>query len=297
MGVRAANQGMVDEGAAFESHSQAAATLFALIREVLLQHSAFETGAVDEDAYHAGVRDLQDKTAQFERKMEVLEAHQLDALTQPAAISVRIYHSWLKFIFLTLSFDSRLHFDGCTGYFQRIIALAYAFVRRDGPTSSLRLSLEPAVIVPLFDSVKRCRHPVLRRHGLDLMKMMNRHEGMWRSDGAAIVLETLVATEEADQATAYAETTAQWDNYCADPDVQDAALAVPWGLWASGYEPPTCYPWDGITPIPEEKRVLELLVLARFDLREIDLRLLLSPPDPLDPEQPYGAYKDIAVKF
>ncbi|CAH0050920.1 unnamed protein product [Clonostachys solani] len=290
--VRSTDQGMAM--ATIESYSQASSTVFALIREAMINEAAYSEGIVDEATYQFVQADLRDKTERFECQMAEFEAGHGRLLNESAAMTIRIYHCWLRFIFTLVIPCPESHFDLRLGYFQRVITLAYAVMKRQGVSKSVQLSLEPALVAPLFDVGKRCRHPALRRHGLQLLQGMNRHEGMWRSDGAAMALNAIVHVEESQMAYS-AEMVGSIENYCAVHSMQEEASAVPWDAWASpGYEPPTNYSWLGIDPIPEEQRVTIVRVVSRFDSRQLDLDLLMSSSASL---RRSGSSKRVTIKF
>jgi hypothetical protein len=57
--------------------------------------------------------------------------------------------------------------------------------------------LEVEIVGPLYWICVKCRHPVVRRRAITVLRSMHRREGMWDSDIAAIVADCVVAAEEA----------------------------------------------------------------------------------------------------
>ncbi|CAG9998574.1 unnamed protein product [Clonostachys byssicola] len=283
------------EDTPFSSYSDAASMVFALMRRLLLLDQTFHDGAMSENTFKVARKTLTRDTELFETKMAEFESSGLQFLHADAAISIRIYHAWLRLILKVSLFGAETRFDNCLGHMQHLTTLAYAFIHRKGPTKSLELSLEPAVVAPLFEIGKRCRHPALRRHVLKLMKEMNRHEGMWRSDGAAVTIDSIMEVEEQGFTEEYERFSSGYDNHCASKDVQKEALAIPWATWSlEGYEPATMYGWRNVQQIPERKRVALVMAAPEFKSRILDLKLFMSS---MDTTQPNGEIKEIRVSY
>ncbi|CAH0057004.1 unnamed protein product [Clonostachys solani] len=296
--LRSINQAMINTDASIKSYSQASSTIFALVRQVTINYEIFFDGSIDEATYNSMFRELLEKTEQLERQLAKFEAEDVRLGNESAAIVIRIYHCWLRTVFKCTLDGLESRFDRHLGFLQRLITLSYAVMKQQHAPTSLQLSLEPALVAPLFGTANRCRHPALRRHGLKLLKEMNRHEGMWRSDGAALIVEEIIAIEEKGERGGGAgyddEMLAGCKNYCALHAVQDEALAVSWDAWSSeGYEPPTNYSWLEIRPIPEERRVKAVMAAWRFESREMDIEFKMSSPNP---EQRYGSSNYVTIK-
>ncbi|VUC21496.1 unnamed protein product [Clonostachys rosea] len=288
-------QSVYKQDTPFYSYSDAAGMLFALMRRITLLDQTFQNGAIDETTFNSSRKTLMQDTELFETKMAEFECSSLQLLHADTAISIRIYHAWLRLILRVGLFGAEARFDECLGHIQHLTTLAYVFIHRQGPAESLELSLEPAVIAPLFDIGKRCRHPALRRHVLELMRKMSRHEGMWRSDGAAAALECLMEVEEQGFTEEYERFSSGYNNHCASKDIQEEALAIPWAAWSpEGYEPPTIYDWRGIQQIPERKRVALVTAALDFKSRILDLKLFMSS---MDPAQPNTEIQEIRVSY
>ncbi|KAH7324231.1 hypothetical protein B0I35DRAFT_387889 [Stachybotrys elegans] len=282
------------QGNPFQSYSEASGNLFLLLREIMLTDESLSHTEYDPAAYAAARSDVKQRLVEFEGQMAAWEARQTDPSIASAAISIRIYHALMRLIMHATLSASECSLDLCLGYFERIVALSSAFLRQENllGRGKLHLSLESAVIMPLWDSGKRCRHPVLRRAALRLLRNTNRHEGMWRSDGAAKTVEAIIATEEGQQLN---DDYMVDDRYVVTKDQEAAAIALPWDAWVvPGFHPQSTYTWEGFHRIPETSRVRDVLVLSRFDHHELDLRLLMCSGDPTIP---YGPAKDLTIKL
>ncbi|CAG9981784.1 unnamed protein product [Clonostachys byssicola] len=296
--VRGINQVLGD--GLFHSYSQAASTLFDIIRQLMVNDRNYWDGGMDDVSYRAVNDQVRLDLEHFERMMTKFEARRHDFLDEHAAISIRVYHAWLRFIFRTKLSGPEVRHDDCLGYFQLIATLVHIFVERRGGNNaneaeSLQLSLEPAVVLPLFDAAKRCRHPALRRHILNLMKRMNRHEGMWRSDGAAVAISSLMYVEEEGLREGYESIGSLCENHILKKRVQTDSLSIPWRAWSlADFSPSTCYSWNGIDRIPEKQRVSTVMMANQLDSRELNLQLVMSG---FDPEKPLVAMKSLTVTF
>ena len=278
-----------------ESYSQAATVLFALIRQLVLTDRAFSTGLIEPAAHNTARFNIIQNIMHFEEQMAQFETqqHQPPKNTTTAFIYIRIYHAWLRLLSKIPFYSSQMEYDNYLGHFERIIVLCHVFLRRQKDTGDRRmlLSLEPAVIVPLFDTVKRCRHPQLRRLALKLLNSMSRHEGMWRSDGAAAAAQVLIMVEEG---VSKEELLGSLDGLEVTEAQEKAALYSPWNAWSvsSNYEPPCGCAWTGSETVWEHDRIGEVMILSSFEEHRFQLRLVMSTGDPA---QPYGDVKDITL--
>ncbi|CAJ2503138.1 Uu.00g105320.m01.CDS01 [Anthostomella pinea] len=285
-------EGELQPGGQRQTYSQASSMLFVLIRQIIFHTQAVEDHAISRITFMKAHARLETNLALLEQQMADLEARPTKEKHECASISVRIYHTWLRLMMRIPPFSPQTANDENLAYFERIVVLCKVFLDRQSPVQDLQLSLEPALIVPLFETAKRCRHPRLRRTALNLLKGMNRQEGMWRSDGAASAVEILIAKEESIAMDELADLLAT--SHISD-HLEEAALAVPWSAWSSSeFELPTTYTWEGVAKVPEEERVLEMLVLSRFDDQKIDLRLLMCSGDE---RKAFGDTKEYVIDY
>ncbi|ROV90483.1 hypothetical protein VMCG_09811 [Cytospora schulzeri] len=126
--------------------------------------------------------------------------------TQPAytkLLILKLHHTFVHLLMVVgIARDNynELSWDNCLGHFERIITLSVLILQSQIQTNPLTLSAvsldEPGIIMPLWLTVSRCRHPILRRRALGLLRSARRQEGMWMSTSSAVVAEILVAVEE-----------------------------------------------------------------------------------------------------
>lgn len=285
-------------GSPLESYSQATGVLFALIRRLVLTDQAFSNGHIDPAARDAARRQVVQDVALFEHQMAQFEAQQPSPLSVPpnvtaAFVYVRIYHAWLKLLCRVPLSSPQLDYDSHLGYFERIIVLCHAFLRkRQNTKDRLVLSLEPAVIVPLFDTAKRCRHPQLRRLAVKLLKGVSRHEGMWRSDGAVAAAQVLIMIEEG---ISDEELLGSLGGLEVTEAQEATALCLPWNVWScSEFEPPCTYAWVGSEAVLKHDRIGAVMVLSLFGEDRFNLRLAMATEDLA---QPYGDVKDVTLSI
>lgn len=187
-----------------------------------------------------------------------------------------------------LSWDSHLvHFD-------RILALSVLILRterRQNPHLLSVMSLdEPALNMALWITATRCRHPVMRRRALQLLRGARRLEGVWMSTSAAAAAEKMIAIEE-ERGVGYDLLMAQFPRWSA---TEPALIA---GIEAEDDEPRSwLWPepawartmvsqWDmpGEMLVPLERRVTRVDVTGDYDPHvgksRGDLTLLFAEQD------------------
>lgn len=95
---------------------------------------------------------------------------------------------------------TELSWDTHLAHFDRIVALSALILRTEQHQNPLSLSVmsldEPALNMTLWMTATRCRHPVVRRRALQLLRGARRLEGVWMSTSAAAAAEKMIAIEE-----------------------------------------------------------------------------------------------------
>lgn len=144
---------------------------------------------------------------QWEHKTLRLLSNTTLSLARPASsglLFLKICHATVHLIILagiTHSDYHELSWDNYLGHFERIIALSALFIQAEvykNPLLSSEVSLDgPGIIMSLWLVAFRCRHPLLRRRALGLLRASRRQEGMWMSTSAAVVAQRLIEIEEA----------------------------------------------------------------------------------------------------
>lgn len=95
---------------------------------------------------------------------------------------------------------NELHWDACLSHFERLIALTVLILRMETQVNPLLPAVtsldEPSVNMALWLVCFRCRHPVLRRRALGLLRGARRLEGVWMSTSASAAAEKIIEAEE-----------------------------------------------------------------------------------------------------
>lgn len=95
---------------------------------------------------------------------------------------------------------TELSWDAHLAHFDRILALSALILRTEQHQNPLLLSVmsldEPALNMALWMTATRCRHPIVRRRALELLRGARRLEGVWMSTSAAAAAEKMIAIEE-----------------------------------------------------------------------------------------------------
>lgn len=157
-----------------------------------------------EDIEH-GDFDILTELAQWEHKTLRLLSNTLP-LARPVStglLFLKICHATVRLIILagiTHSDYNEVSWDNYLAHFERIIALSALFIQAEvykNPLLPSEVSLDgPGIIMSLWLVAFRCRHPLLRRRALGLLRVSRRQEGMWMSTSAAVVAQRLIEIEE-----------------------------------------------------------------------------------------------------
>lgn len=255
-----------------DSYGQAGTLLFVLLRRFILL-------CVDRNEGDATSRPICSEQARLTQELQTWEVKMgLFERTCPRedipALTVRIYHAQLR-LWLERGFDGsemRWDTDKCLFYFEYIINLAEDLIGKINAQSANALSLEPAVIVPLFSSAHRCRHPHLRRRAIQILRGCRRQEGMWPSDGAAAVATRIADSENGrlDPESTSAQPTPGAPRLACVPD-------IPWEAWSSGTQlKARNVTWDDVDVPPSSRRVKDVLVGVNSEERRVCITLLFA---------------------
>lgn len=196
------------------SINQSLTVLLDITRRILAQAGLEDSQKASLEASDNGESDpkteeghpiLRDFITWREQTLRVLtnRATKSTQLANTTLITLKLYHTLLHLLirvgvaradYTELSWDSHL------GYFERIVTLSVLYLQAQSQRNSLAPSVvsldEPGVIMLLWLTVSRCRHPLIRRRALGLLYSVRRQEGPWLSTGAAVVTEKFIAVEE-----------------------------------------------------------------------------------------------------
>ncbi|KAG5659241.1 hypothetical protein KAF25_000443 [Fusarium avenaceum] len=255
-----------------ESYAQAGTALFGLMRRIMMLGE--RTAHWDEQAISNDQQMLEDTIQDlvaWEYKMGQFEMSHPKSHDQRGAVSIRLYHTLLRTFLVAGAFGLEMRWDNLLGLYERILTLAETLWSYT-PNCNVHspLSLEPGVIVPVFMVAQRCRHPWLRRRAISFLHKIKRQEGMWFSDGAAVVSQRIMEIE----GQAYFES----DLGKEETPWRIGTENMPWEAWSSIdlQKLPANTSWAGIEKVPEEKRMRETMVMVLTEEKRIELSLIMS---------------------
>lgn len=95
----------------------------------------------------------------------------------------------------------RLHWSEFMPQIQRMIMLGQkiiAHILSDSSCgeSTISFNLDMGVIIPLYNLVRHCKDPIIRRQVISLLRSFKRQEGLWNSVLVANALDRIVEIEE-----------------------------------------------------------------------------------------------------
>ncbi|KAF7552533.1 hypothetical protein G7Z17_g4253 [Cylindrodendrum hubeiense] len=256
-----------------ENYDQAGTALFGLVRRFLLADETCGLGTAEEVNERLLMRELLKDLVDWEFKMAAFERNRWTG--EPAALSVRLYHTLLRLLIAGRRFGQEMRWDNYLGYFERSIFFVESLlVATATPQPRSPLSLEPGLIIPLFLTASKCRHPVLRSRAVRLLRNLKRQEGMWFSDGTAAVVTKMMSIE--------GQTVDTNDLPPIAPPEE-----IPWESWSMGtMHPQASTSWEGFERVPETQRVRETLVMVMIEQRRVDITFIMCSGDEI------GTYGD-----
>lgn len=110
---------------------------------------------------------------------------------------------WQRFGHLSLQLGMMLSdqhvWDTFLTTYEDILALASELIAIPSAATKIPKSftMDVGLTGPLYFVAVQCRHPVLRRRAILLLKSLSRQEGVWDPELVAMVAERIVAIEEA----------------------------------------------------------------------------------------------------
>lgn len=165
------------------------------------QVSPGHVSAPDTELEESVVRD----TERWERETtHVLSTNSLSALgTSLELLSVKLLHTAVRLLIaagvMSTSYNE-LNWDAYLAHFERLVALTVLVFRKEAEGNPLLppvISLDdPAINVCLWLVAHRCRHPVLRRRAVTLLRGARRLEGAWMSTSTSEAAAKVIEFEE-----------------------------------------------------------------------------------------------------
>ena len=258
--------------------SHASTGVLGLLRGFISVSTGFGRGQVSQEEFEAARDRIVEDTLQWETEMKaLLESN--EALTptnresgiDQRLLAIKLYHTVLRLIIggtiEAFPFVLETRWDSYLGHFERIVAIGSCIARTENSRSNYQLTLEPGVGLPLFIVASRCRHPVIRRRALGVLRTLNRQEGLWATTAAAAVGEQWMLVEE--ENAAY-----DLPLYIMGPDphtMTNKILTETPSAWLGQTRQfDSIENWGKWQPIPEVDRVLGNSMHAHVDERTME---------------------------
>lgn len=275
----------------FKSLSHAQDLLMGIMRKIWITAGLAGTEQPGSDDTNQGGIDIVADFAEWEYKtIRLLGNTTMSAKeASPSLLFLKICHATVHLVILagiTTSDHNELFWDDQLAHFERIIALSALFIQAEvykNPLLPSVVSLDgPGIIMTLWLIAFRCRHPLIRRRALGLLRVARRQEGMWMSTSAAVVAQKIIEIEEAgSRGEAWVSDMTMVPAFCTlepitafeqelvkqfqveDLDPQSWLLGS--GLWTAR----TKWEVPATTLIPLERRITEVSTFAQpYDPRK-----------------------------
>jgi hypothetical protein len=278
-------EGVLVPGGQFDSLSQAGFHLFGLNRKFLLLASIEENMPLEE--YTMSENRIRYQLILWEQMMKdyLLQTRTVEN-DRSGLLTLKMYHAFLCLLLRVGVTGSQTDWDLYLPHFERMAALAGVILSRNHTSHAAPafVSLESGIIIPLYLVATRCRHPVLRRRALELLRRANSQEGRWHSVGAAAVAERIMRIEEEGlrgiipdksylNMVAMDVSKDMTFEKCAERKLAEETVEY----WLGGDENwTTTHTWDGIASIPEASRVVMMGITADMESRRLEFDLVFS---------------------
>lgn len=280
--------------------------LMGIMRKLWIGAGLVNTNQPGADVQGQGDVGILSELSEWERKTLKLLSSTIAPAKQasPSLLFLKISHATVRLIILagiTQPAYNELSWDDHLAHFERIIALSALFIQAEvykNPLLPSVVSLDgPGIIMPLWLVAFRCRHPLLRRRALGLLRVSRRQEGMWMSTSAAVVAQKLIEIEEGGfQGTTRLSDSVLVPSFCTLEPITafeqylikqfEAEDLDPqsWLLGAEFWTARTRWDVPGAALIPLERRITEVSTFAQpYDPRKgkskADVTLFFADPE------------------
>ncbi len=263
--------------------SQAATRLFDMFSRIMVLHGR-EPSPADEVAVYDGlalemlIRDeLVDWETSVRMYLEAMGEAQREK-HEVGLLSLKLYHAMVRLALKPSTSGPQTRWDVCLAHFERVVSLSAALLRVTQPLASSVVSVDMGLVMPLYVTATRCRHPALRRSAITLLRDSNRHEGMWQSVGATVVAAKIATLEEEGlgiEAPMLMHLPAgemrEWT---------DAFRREEPRHWLGGDETWSARSsWIDVPIVPESQRFIDVYLTADVDGKTARLRMIYSGAD------------------
>ncbi|UKZ96200.1 uncharacterized protein TrAFT101_011002 [Trichoderma asperellum] len=191
---------------AFQSLDQAADHLQSLVARVMSLRNTVQqmplTGKIPlppSSTKHIVLRQLETWSSLFENMLQHGSSYETDPESNPLISLLRLQHT-IAWTFLSSSGPGReIEYDNFLTQFQQCVALAGDLAAvHERYSGSLKPTYTPEIgIIPvLYIIAAKCRHPVVRREAVGILRRQPIREAVWDSLVVARVVERIIEIEE-----------------------------------------------------------------------------------------------------
>lgn len=279
----------------FDAHS-ANMSLIDIIRRLLIRSAATDIQKAHTDeatdparsdsdydswAWGSAVKDLYDWEASV---LKALREISVEGRRGFDLLAVKYLHTNARLLVDSGSLDpsySELGWDRCLGLFERVTALSILIVQKEAASKLPSLPVtsldEPAINASLWVTAVRCRHPLIRRWALALIRSGRKLDGAWMSSSAGAAAEKIIQVEEVGSAALIHDRLDEWIPAATGAAEVEAhvlrtiaAEDEDPALWLDGPRAAWNYPYSrwlvpGKVAVPLRKRVMRMALLSEYD--------------------------------
>ncbi|KAI1743287.1 hypothetical protein F4680DRAFT_409694 [Xylaria scruposa] len=197
---------LLPSGSSFRSLDQAADHLYILVARVMrlrnMEQGIFPTSKMP--PAHSSLKDfilgqLEMWSTLFENMLQQGSYREAYSETQPLITLLRLQHTTSWTLLSSYGPGGEMEFDNFLPQFQQCVGLAGDIAAaHEQYSGSLKPTFTPEVgIVPVLYIIgAKCRHPVVRREALSILRRQPIREAVWNSITAARVVERIIEIEE-----------------------------------------------------------------------------------------------------
>jgi len=153
-----------------------------------------------------------------------IERHQYDKSSNHSVSVLRIWRAAAKIFLSVKHTDAEEMFDQFQGDFDTIVTLSEAVIEASSVTDTSSrtpsFSFYLGILSPIFLTIIRCRHPIIRRRALDIISSSRRCEGIWDSHLACTVAKQVIDAEAQDTCRSTLRSGTDDDSSFFEPDTR-----------------------------------------------------------------------------
>ena len=197
---------LMPSGSAFQSLHQAADHMQILVAQVMRLHyterqvSPVEKVLTPSASYKVIILgQLETWSSLFENMMQQRSFYDIYSEPDPLISLLRLHYTMAWTLLSSLGSGGEMNYDGFLPQFQQCVALANDIAevhKRSSGSPKPTFTPEVGIIPVLFIIGTKCRHPIIRREALSILRRRHIREAVWDSILAARVVERVIEIEE-----------------------------------------------------------------------------------------------------